>query len=72
MKFEEIFNKPGLYVTDSFSEGVCFEVTKEGYLYLVIYKHKDDILPQKTNALVYKGLFAKEYKKVFTRQSLFK
>jgi hypothetical protein len=72
MKFEEIFLKPGLYVTDSFSQGFCFKVDKEGVLKSLHYRDKDDIMPIEENALVYSGLFKKEYKELFTRQSLFK
>ena len=71
MKFEEIFDEDGLYVADSFVTGYCLQVDK-GILRGVQYADKDDLLPEKHNALCYKGLFEKEYKKVYTRQSLFK
>lgn len=50
MKFEEIFKEVGLYKSDSFAKGTCFEikknlVTDELELYLTVYKDKDDILP---------------------------
>jgi hypothetical protein len=77
MTFEEIFQTPGLYKAESFAEGVCFEVkensiTNDKELYTVTYKDKNDIIPEKVPTLVYAGLFKKEYKKVFTRQSIFK
>lgn len=72
MNFEEIFDEPGWYVADSFAEGVCFEVTKEGNLQLLAYENKDSITPHRDNAVVYKELFSKEYTRVFTRQALFK
>lgn len=72
MKFQEIFDEPGLYVGTDFKKGVCFEIDKNGFLFLVEYKDENDLLPKKTNAPIYKGLFQKTYKKVFTRQSLFK
>jgi len=71
MKFEEIFNQDGLYTADSFVEGYCLEIMN-GCLIGVQYKDKDDMNPEKHRALCYKGLFKKEYQKVFTRQSLFK
>ncbi len=71
MKFEEIFNKNGLYTSDSFIEGYCVEIM-DGCLIGVQYKHKDDMNPFKSQALCYKGLFQKDYNKVYTRQSLFK
>lgn len=73
MKFEEIFKENGLYTSDDFVEGFCFEV--HGYekaLIAVQYKNVDDLMPEKHRALVYEGLFNKTYRKVFTRQSLFK
>jgi len=73
MTFAEIFKENGLYTSDDFAEGFCFEVFgHEKSLMSVEYKHKDDLLPEKKRALVYEGLFNKKYKKVFTRQSLFK
>lgn len=72
MKFEEIFKENGLYTSDDFVEGFCFEVFgHEKALMAVQYKNADDILPEKHRALVYEGLFKKTYRKVFTRQSLF-
>ncbi len=71
MKFEEIFNQDGLYVADSFAKGVCFRIV-DGTLNLVTYKDKSDISPSIDTIAVYKGLFEKTYRKVFTRQELFK
>jgi len=73
MKFEEIFKENGLYTSDDFVEGFCFEVFgHEKSLMSVQYKNADDLFPEKDRALVYEGLFKKTYRKVFTRQSLFK
>ena len=71
MKFEEIFNKPGLYKADSFQKGVAFEVTDDRFLNMVTYKDKSDFLPTKESPLIYKGLFDKEFVKVFTIKQLF-
>jgi len=71
MRFEEIFKQPGLYVHNSCAEGVCFEVDKEGWLYVVEYADKDDINPDKSIAGVNKNMFRYNYEKVYTRQSLF-
>ncbi len=72
MKFEEIFKENGLYTTDDFVEGFCFEVYgHEKSLQAVQYKNENDLLPEKHRALVYEGLFKKTYRKVLTRQSLF-
>jgi hypothetical protein len=70
MKFEEIFNKEGLYVAESFGEGVALKIEGDT-LYSCIYKNEDDLFPEVRIQPVYKGLFDKEYTKVFTRQSLF-
>jgi hypothetical protein len=73
MKFEEIFKENGMYMSDSFVEGFCFEIfgtTKT--LIGVQYKSKDDIMPSKDNFPCYEGLFKKTYKKVFTVSQLFK
>lgn len=72
MTFEEIFNQEGLYVADGFAKGVCFKVDAIGTLKLLTFKDKDDLLPKEENAMMYAGLFKKNYRKVFTRQSLFK
>ncbi len=77
MKFEEIFEQEGLYVADGFKQGVAFEIKKNSItnhleLFLTTYEHKDDLLPIIEDVIVYAGLFKKDYKKVFTRQSLFK
>ena len=72
MKLEEIFNEPGMYVADSFAPGTCFEVQKDGVCFIKSYKDSEDVNPSMDNLLLYKGLFQKDYKKVFTRQSLFK
>lgn len=72
MKFEEIFNEKGLYIADGFAEGSALKVDDEGFLKLVNYKNKDSITYTEDNMLIYKGMFKKDYRKVFTRQSLFK
>ena len=71
MTFQEIFNEDGLYVADSFGEGFCFEI-KDGNLFWKQYKEKDSLTWELHVASVNKGLFSKDYRKVFTRQSLFK
>lgn len=76
MKFEEIFNKTGLYKADSFAEGVCFEIKQNAItnyleLYLKKYKNKNDIMPTSEVIPVYSALFKKDYFEVFSRQSLF-
>lgn len=72
MKFEEIFKENGLYTSDDFVEGFCFEVFgHEKALIAVQYKDENDLVPERYRALVYESLFKKTYRKVFTRQSLF-
>jgi len=70
MKFEEIFEEDGLYVADGFTKGSCFEIS-DGTLYLKTFKDKYDVLPETYPFNTYRGLFKKDYKKVYTRQSLF-
>jgi len=70
MKFEEIFNNDGLYTSDDFVEGFCFEINN-GSLWGVQYDNENDLLPEKDNFHTYKGLFTKDYRKVFTIRSLF-
>ena len=72
MTFQEIFNKAGVYRADSFADGVCFEVTEDGNLYVCEYKDKDTLFPTKTDALVYRDLFKKDYQKVLNRGQLFR
>ncbi len=71
MEFEEIFNENGLYVTEGFAEGYCFNIVN-GNLFGLYYKNKDDLHPTLEEVTTYKALFSKTFKKVFTRQSLFK
>jgi hypothetical protein len=71
LTFEEIFDQDGLYVSDSFSEGVAFKILFET-LSMVTYKSKDDLLPFEEHIPVYLGLFKKKYKEVLTTKTLFK
>ena len=71
MKFEEIFKKEGMYVADSFGEGLALKVIGD-ILYSIDYKDKNDISPKLSLQIMYNGLLHKEYTEVFTRQSLFK
>lgn len=70
MSFEEIFKKDGLYVADGFKEGFAFQII-DGTLTGITYKDKDDLVPTVETFPVYRGLFTKDYEKVYTRQSLF-
>ena len=72
MTFQEIFQEKGLYRADSFASGVVFEINEYFQLYTVEYKNENDLQPLKFITPMYKGLFDKDYQKVFTRQSLFK
>lgn len=71
MKFEEIFKEEGLYKSEGFIKGYCYEVDADGYLYSLQYKNKDDITPNRERAFIYKGVFEKNFIKIYTRQSLF-
>lgn len=71
MKFEEIFNEDGLYTSKDFAKGFCFKI-KDGTMTAVEYDNETDLFPREENFPVYKGLFTKEYNKVFTIKSLFK
>jgi len=71
MKFEQIFENDGLYTSIDFVDGFCFEIFN-GALYGVQYQSADDLLPEKDTFHTYKGLFKKDYTKVFTIKSLFK
>lgn len=71
MKFQDIFNKEGMYIADDFAEGTALEVSRDNTLYLVTYKSHMDLQPTKITMPVYGGMFKKEYTPVYTRQSLF-
>jgi hypothetical protein len=71
MTFQEIFEEDGKYVAEGFLKGVCFEI-KDETIYIVTYKNKDDLNPSFENYPVHKSLFNKVFKKVFTRNQLFR
>ncbi len=71
MTFEEIFDQEGLYVADSFGEGVALKVIGDT-LYSIIYEDKNDTFGRESIQSMYRGLLKKQYTKVLTRQSLFK
>jgi hypothetical protein len=73
MTFQEIFNEPGLYADDTLIlKGRCLKVDNNGFLRLISYDSKDSINYTEVNMPVHKDLFNRDYRKVFTRQSLFK
>lgn len=71
MKFEEIFNRPGLYKSEGFAEGACFEIKSNSTLFINTYKDENDLFPTSEIMPVYAGLFKKDYIQVYTRKSLF-
>lgn len=71
LSFQEIFNEEGMYVGEDFGVGHAFVITKEGFLNIRTYTNKNDLFPIDTHPVVYKTLFNKKFKKVYTRQSLF-
>jgi hypothetical protein len=71
LSFEEIFNQPGIYRADGFGNGVCFEINKDGNLFMLFYDNANDLLPRKEPAPIYKGLFTKQYKQVYNIKELF-
>lgn len=70
MTFEQIFEEDGKYVAEDFMPGVCLLI-KEGTMYLLTYRNRNDFTPSQTDLAAYRGLFRKHYEKVLTRQSLF-
>lgn len=64
MSFEEIFNHDGLYVSESFAKGSALRVYN-GTLYLVSWANENSFFDNEQVMPVYKGLFEKDYKKVF-------
>lgn len=70
MSLEEIINENGWYVDDDFGKGVCIEVSN-GEIKILSFKDKDDMKPTKEYLSLYKGLFNKKFKKVYSRQELF-
>lgn len=70
MSLEEIIRENGWYVADSFGKGVCIDVSS-GEVKILSFKDKDDMKPTKEYLTLYKGLFDKKFKKVYSRQQLF-
>lgn len=70
MTFKEIFENKGLYVAESFREGVCFRVNEYGELHTLTYD-KNDLFPEVHPTKMYKGLLNKDYKEIFTKFQLF-
>lgn len=71
MTFQEIFNNEGRYKADSFQKGVCFKIDREGFLSILTYSDKNDLLPIIERPVIYKGLFDKEFVKVLNINQLF-
>jgi len=71
LSIEEIVKQPGWYVSDSFDKGVCLDVDSIGYVDILSFKNKEDILPTKCSLPLYSGLFKKKFKKVFNKFELF-
>lgn len=71
MTLEEIFNEDGQYTSDDFIDGFCIEI-KNGIMLGNQYRSKDDIFPERWTYTLYKSLFSHNYRKVLTRQSLFR
>jgi len=71
MKLEELFNEDGQYTCDSFVDGFFIEI-KDGMFLGNQYKGKYYMFPERWLFHLSKNLFTHDYKKVFTRQSLFK
>lgn len=71
MTFQEIFVEKGTYKADGFVKGYCYEVDSDGWLWSLQYKNKDDILPIRERAFIYKGIFNKKFVKVYNRNQLF-
>jgi hypothetical protein len=71
LTFEDIFKEKGWYRSESFAEGVVFEVADDGTLFMVSHKSKDDMRPHREPAVVYRDLFNKLYERVYSRHRLF-
>lgn len=71
MKFNEIFEKDGLYVSEGFDEGVAFRI-REGFIYVITYNSINDLMPEVELYSVHKSLFNKEYVRVNNVRQLFK
>lgn len=72
LTFEQIFKQNGLYKSEGFVKGFCFEIfgtTKS--LVGVQYKSKTDLMPDKDNFPCYESLFSKKYKRVYNISELF-
>lgn len=77
MTFQEIFNEPGLYRADSFTEGIGFLIEKcqlngQNELKIVYYESPDKLTYNDLPLTIYKGLLEKDYKKVWNKTELFK
>ena len=70
MEFKDIFNEDGLYVGDDFAPGMALKV-KDGVLSYISYVDENDLFPATGTATVYKNLFYKKYRKVYTIKQLF-
>ncbi len=71
MNFEEMLKTPGLYRAEGFADGTAFEVDKFGFLNVLNYQDKHDLMPTKERPVIYAGLLNKDYTTVFNRGQLF-
>lgn len=62
---------PGLYRAEGFANGTAFEVDKFGFLNVLNYQNKYDLMPIKERPVIYAGLLSKDYTTVFNIGQLF-
>ena len=71
MRFEEIFNEKVNYKAEGFIKGYCYEVDSEGFLWGLHYRDINDVNPIRERAIMYKGIFEKNFVVVYNRGQLF-
>lgn len=72
MKFDEIFNNRGYYITSDLAQGFAYFVTKNKELVMIEYYDRYSSIPIIHDVTVSEELLQKEFIKIDNRHDLFK
>jgi len=71
MKFEEIFQKEGLYIHANMKDGVAAKIDEFGAVDFIEYETPESLFSANLNIRVFKECFSRDWKKALTKHQLF-